>query len=105
MSKTKRKSPIIAGILSLLVPGLGVMYAGDVLKGFIYLVLTLGIFILRPIWGIILWLWNVADSYREAIRYNNRLDMQAGFEQKEALKKFQRENPFNSPDNPNPPSA
>jgi hypothetical protein len=121
MSKTRRKIPIVAGILSLLLPGLGYLYAEEKRKGYFCLALTLGFVCMWSYRGIYffnyfnygrltfyllgLWICIVGDSYRDAILYNNRLAMQEGFEQQEALKRFQRKNPYKSPENTNPPST
>lgn len=37
-TKSKRKSPVLAALLSLIIPGLGQAYAGDLLRGFALLV-------------------------------------------------------------------
>ena len=121
MSVSKRKTPIVAGLLSMIFPGLGHLYADEKLKGYFCLALTLGvvcmwsfsdIYMIRffnygrlTFYLLGLWFCIVGDSYRDAIRYNNRREMQEGFDAKEAWKKLQKKHPFNSPDNPTPPSV
>lgn len=71
----EQKSQGVALILSLLIPGLGQIYNGEVTKGvlFILLALVFGfLFILLigiPLY-IILWIYGMVDAYRGAERYN-----------------------------------
>jgi|GEM_PF-3830359 len=93
------KDPFIALILSLILPGLGHIYAGESSKGLIYLLIYIGIFVVAGIllfstllgWGWWLgWLlgfafaiWVALDSMQAAKRTNERggrvslLDQQA----------------------------
>jgi TM2 domain-containing membrane protein YozV len=74
------KSPALAAILSLLIPGLGQMYAGRIGKG-IGILLFMGIlaivsfilsFVVVGIFGwivyFIVWVWNIFDAYSLASR-------------------------------------
>ena len=72
----KKKDPVGAVLLSFLVPGLGQMYNGQMMKGVIYFViasicwtLTLVLigFLLAPIW----WGISVLDAYVTANKINN----------------------------------
>lgn len=71
MKKMDEKSPILAGILSLFIPGLGQIYNGQVGKGFLCIVLAVILFILiflliglflYPIWIILC----AYDAYKTA---------------------------------------
>lgn len=81
-----RKSPVLAGLLSLL-PGLGQVYVGYYLVGFIHLVVV-GLVItmisshhdaspdLAPFFGLFLsffWIFNIIDAVRRANLYNAHL--------------------------------
>ena len=66
--KNKRKSPILAALLSCIIPGLGQVYAGDIFRGlaiiaalgfsFCLMALIIGFF---TFFGI--WIFVVADAY------------------------------------------
>ena len=60
----KKKSPGIAVLLSLIIPGAGQMYLGKVGKGIILLIFF---------WTIIAWLYSIFDAYKYAKDYNARL--------------------------------
>jgi hypothetical protein len=119
MASTRRKIPIVAGILSFIVPGLGIIYAGEKLKGLFYMgiavfvlssmitlrYLFLPYLIILGFWIFVIWIYNIADSYREAVRYNNRLDMLERFDQREAWRKIQEKEQSNNTDITNPPSV
>lgn len=71
VSNMEEKSPIVAGILSLFIPGLGQIYNGQVGKGFLCIVLTVILFILiflligillYPIWILLC----AYDAYKTA---------------------------------------
>lgn len=69
------KSPGLAAVLSFFICGLGQIYNGQILKGFIFLVaygiswlmmwIIIG-FITTPI----LWIWGIVDAYRKAQKIN-----------------------------------
>ncbi len=69
------KSPGLAAVLSFFICGLGQIYNGQILKGFIFLVayifswwlmyIIIG-FITTPI----LWIWGIVDAYRVAQKIN-----------------------------------
>jgi len=58
---TPQRSPWFAALLTLLFPGAGQVYNGEVLKGFI---------VLLTFWLIIPWFYGVYDAYRVAVRIN-----------------------------------
>jgi len=87
---SRRKSPILAGLLSLL-PGLGQVYVGYYQQGFINLLvigctislLATGLGPLTPLGGFFVafyWMFNIIDASRRALFYNETL---AGLEQVE----------------------
>lgn len=64
----KRKEPAIALLLSLLIPGLGQIYNGDVGKGVAFMI---GFLVL--VWvgiGIVFWIWAMIDAYQVATNIN-----------------------------------
>jgi TM2 domain-containing membrane protein YozV len=83
-TSSNAKEPVLAGALSLVIPGLGQSYNGDALKGigiFIGILLLFFLnFLLRSYWyfsnipfdGVLLLLWviGVYDAYRDAGRMN-----------------------------------
>jgi phosphonate transport system permease protein len=70
----KKRSPILAGILSTLIPGLGQFYSGLRYRGVAFLLgllFTVGIVAWygKPIWylaPVLMWLWNIWDAIRAA---------------------------------------
>lgn len=70
----KKRSPILAGILSTLLPGLGQFYSGQKYRGVAFLLgslFTVGIVAWygKPIWylaPVLMWLWNIWDAIRAA---------------------------------------
>jgi hypothetical protein len=88
----KKRSPVIAGILSLVIPGLGQMYAGKEDRGAAILVAGIIIGTLALIWqtlyipyssnqatypypfyrislvsyAVVFWIWQIIDAYRLA---------------------------------------
>jgi TM2 domain-containing membrane protein YozV len=97
----KEKEAALAIVLSLLIPGVGQIYCGRILRGILILVLIPGfsmvlslalygmvmyngtgsgfmfnfpiVFIIIFLIGIILWIWQIVDAYRLANRYNEEL--------------------------------
>jgi len=64
----KRKEPGLALLLSLLIPGLGQIYNGDVGKGIAFMI---AFFVL--IWigvGIVFWIWAMIDAHQVATNIN-----------------------------------
>ncbi|MEM4290409.1 MAG: TM2 domain-containing protein [Nitrososphaerota archaeon] len=75
---TERKSPGIAAVLAFFVPGLGHIYCGQIGKGIIFLLLAivsvvLIFFIIGIPMYIIVWIINIIDAHRTAIRINKGL--------------------------------
>jgi TM2 domain-containing membrane protein YozV len=69
--ESKKKSPTLAVILSLLIPGLGQIYLGRIGKGILFFILT--ILLSLVLVGFIVWIFNVYDAYKTAEEYNNML--------------------------------
>lgn len=61
MSENQQKSPVLAGILSFLLGGLGQIYNGQVGKGLL---------IFFTSWLIIPWIYGIIDAYRTANKIN-----------------------------------
>ncbi|MHA1595730.1 MAG: zinc-ribbon domain-containing protein [Candidatus Baldrarchaeia archaeon] len=74
------KSPGVAAILSLLIPGLGQIYVGRVGRGLLILFIVMPltfviasltlIFVFLPL---IIWIWQIFDAYNLAKKYNDYL--------------------------------
>jgi hypothetical protein len=80
----RRKSPVLASLMSL-VPGLGQVYIGYYLQGFINILVVASIITLLQqgetgltpflvIFMIFFWLYNIVDASRRATFYNQALD-------------------------------
>ena len=66
----KEKNPQIAVFCSSLIPGLGQVYNGETLKGFVFLFGTLlGLFLLL-IPGLIVWIYSMYDAHITAVKMN-----------------------------------
>ncbi len=81
------KDPLIALILSILIPGLGHMYLGQTTKGLIYLAIYIGVWVLAsvllystlgvsffiaPLVAFVWAVWVALDAMKVAKRYNDR---------------------------------
>ena len=72
------KSSGIAAVLALIIPGLGHIYAGNIGKGLLLLILEI---ILMCFYGllfplliaIIIWVWQIYDAYKTTEEYNDAL--------------------------------
>jgi TM2 domain-containing membrane protein YozV len=81
------KNPGLAALLSLIIPGLGQMYAGRIARGLVFfflgipLTVVIAVFFFWLILPIFLpmafWIWNIFDAYRLCGEYNRRL-LQSG---------------------------
>jgi TM2 domain-containing membrane protein YozV len=81
------KNSGLAAVLSLIIPGLGQMYAGQIGRGllFLFVVVPLTVIIALFFFWLILplflplafWIWNIFDAYNICNEYNRRL-MQTG---------------------------
>lgn len=60
------KDPILAAILSVLMPGLGQFYCQQWMRGFLFLAGAFLLTILAGPLGLIVWLWGIFDAYRIA---------------------------------------
>lgn len=73
------KNSGIAAVLSFIIPGAGLLYAGQIGKGLMYfiigLALTLAVALLFPfiIFFLIFWVWQVYDAYNTTEEYNHIL--------------------------------
>lgn len=65
------KSPGTAAILSFLIPGLGQIYNGKILRGVFWLVITPGLWIgTGGLLGWICHIWSAASAHRYAARHS-----------------------------------
>jgi len=73
----KRKDPILAGILSFLLPGLGQIYVGDIGRGILITIIAFIIALLALLSNLLIYLAfhfiQIYDAYKEASEYNNLL--------------------------------
>ncbi len=60
------KDPVLAAILSVIIPGLGQLYCRQWTRGIMFLVGALFLTILVPLLGILVWVWGIIDAYRTA---------------------------------------
>jgi len=67
------KEPILAGILSFLIPGLGQIYVGKVLRGVVWFIVVVIGYMCLILPGIILWIINIWDANNEAIESNKKV--------------------------------
>lgn len=77
------KNSGLAAVLSLLIPGLGQMYAGRIGRGliFLFLVVPMTVIIGLFLWFLFLplflplafWIWNIYDAYNICNQYNRSL--------------------------------
>lgn len=65
----KDKNPVIAAVLSV-IPGLGQIYCGQIVKGIIFLLLTIIGLILFIIPGLIIWVYAMYHAYKTSKRMN-----------------------------------
>jgi TM2 domain-containing membrane protein YozV len=77
-TKGKRKSPLLAALLSLIIPGLGQVYAGDLLRGFALLVgLGISFCLMALLIGLItfpaIWIFAVVDAYKMVKKQNDKI--------------------------------
>ena len=66
-----QRIPILAGALSLLLPGLGQFYNGEFVKGVMLPICCLFLMVFGLFW--IVWIWSVIDAYMVAEQHNHRL--------------------------------
>jgi|SRR5665647_526020 len=76
--KSKRKSAIIAALLSCIIPGLGQIYAGDLFRGLAILaVLGFSLCLMALIIGFFTffgtWIFAVADAYNTVKKRNDKI--------------------------------
>ena len=80
--KETRKSPVLAGIFSSILPGLGQVYLGFYITGFVYILVVAATMTvmdttrelshepLLPMFLAFFWLFNIIDAVRRAHAYN-----------------------------------
>lgn len=78
-TRGKRKSPLLAALLSLIIPGLGQVYAGDLLRGFALLAgLGISFCLMALIIGFLtfpaIWIFAVIDAYKMVKKQNDKID-------------------------------
>jgi len=64
------KSPLVAGLCSTVLPGLGQVYNGETAKGFLLFLLTFAGLLLLLLPGLLAWLYAMYDAYAVAGRMN-----------------------------------
>ena len=73
MAKASGKSPVLALVLSALIPGVGQFYAGDIGKGIMFLILDsaawgLTFTVIGAVIGVpallIIWIWSMIAAYK-----------------------------------------
>lgn len=77
-TKRKRKNPVLAALLSLIIPGLGQAYAGDPLRGFALLAgLGVSFCLMALLIGFItfpaIWILAVVDAYKMVKKLNEKI--------------------------------
>ena len=70
----KEKYPMIAAILSFLMPGLGQIYTEKIGRGILMFVATMIGYICLILPGLIIWVINVFDAKKQADEYNRKLE-------------------------------
>ena len=76
--ESNKKSPGLALVLSLILPGLGQIYNGQAGKGIgmliLYIIMCVLFFLLIPLLiAFIIWIWAMVDAYKTAKNYNMAL--------------------------------
>jgi TM2 domain-containing membrane protein YozV len=76
--KNKRKNPVIAALLSCIIPGLGQVYAGDPLRGFaIIAALGISFCLMALIIGFFTfigaWIFAIVDAYNMVKKQNSKI--------------------------------
>ena len=74
MSDTEKRSPGIAAVLSVVIPGVGQIYNGDFLRGIFWLIVTPGFWLFSA--GLFGWPFHLIASYTA---YQRAKDKNAGF--------------------------
>jgi TM2 domain-containing membrane protein YozV len=78
-TRGKRKSPLLSALLSLIIPGLGQVYAGDLLRGFALLAgLGISLCLMALIIGFLtfpaIWIFAVIDAYKMVKKQNDKIN-------------------------------
>ena len=69
MAKRNPPSPGVAAVLSFFIPGLGIIYAGNITKGLLVLLGTVVAFFI-PLINIVVWIWQIYYTYKTAEAMN-----------------------------------
>jgi len=70
VDRSNRKDPILAAILSFIIPGVGQIYVGATTRGVVYIILAIILYLLFIIPGVIFAIYALYDAYRLAQQYN-----------------------------------
>ncbi|MHC1755282.1 MAG: DUF5683 domain-containing protein [Methanosarcina sp.] len=78
-TRIKRKSPAIAALLSLVIPGFGQIYAGDLYRGFaLFAALVVSLCLIALIIGfftfLTTWIFAVSDAYKMVKKQNSGIE-------------------------------
>ena len=67
------KNVAVALILSVIIPGLGQIYCGKVLKGILFLVISVFFLVGFSLIGLVIWIFNIYDTYKTVQTYNESI--------------------------------
>ena len=75
----KRRNPVIAALLSLIIPGLGQVYAGDLYRGLaLFAALVVSLCLIALVIGfftfLATWIFAVSDAYKMVKKQNNGVE-------------------------------
>jgi TM2 domain-containing membrane protein YozV len=78
-TRHKRKKPAIAALLSLIIPGLGQVYAGDLYRGFaLFAALVVSLCLIALIIGFFTffatWIFAISDAYKMVKKQNSGIE-------------------------------
>lgn len=78
-TRHKRKNPAIAALLSLIIPGLGQVYAGDLYRGFaLFATLVVSLCLIALIIGFFTffatWIFAISDAYKMVKKQNRGIE-------------------------------
>ena len=70
--QVSRKNPTLAVILSIIIPGAGLIYTEKVFRGLIVLLVTTLTILL--LFGLVSWIYGIYEAYMLSIQWNRELD-------------------------------
>lgn len=78
-TRQKRKNPVIAALLSLIIPGLGQVYAGDIYRGLaLFAALVVSLCLIAIVIGFFTffatWIFAVSDAYKMVKKQNSGIE-------------------------------